>query len=294
VSDPARVAPLSGSGERESPAILARNTGIENSGQLAVSNFQFTYHEILPESSRYLYRVSSAAFEEHLAFISSLTTAPRISFDDGHRSNYENALPILERFGVKATFFLLAGHVGGNKDYLSWGQAREMSAAGHRVASHGWSHRMLTQCSAAELDHELTDSKREIENRLGVEVDSISAPGGRWDKGVTYACTRAGYRHFFHSNPWTPPLRGTDLTVEGRLMITCQMGSPELQRQMRLSPAQRSLLRAKYAVKDGIRQIIGERLYHRIWCRLANWNPEDGMEVQVNGPEVGKAGLKRS
>ena len=56
----------------------------------AGGDFHFTYHEILPDDSKYLYRVNSAAFEKHLAFISSLTAAPQISFDDGHYSNYEN------------------------------------------------------------------------------------------------------------------------------------------------------------------------------------------------------------
>jgi peptidoglycan/xylan/chitin deacetylase (PgdA/CDA1 family) len=279
VIEPCKAAPLAAKHDSRKPA---------------GGDFHFTYHEILPDDSKYLYRVNSAAFEKHLAFISSLTAAPQISFDDGHYSNYENAFPLLEKFGVKATFFLLAGNIGSNKDYLSWEQAREISAAGHRVASHGWSHQMLTLCDASELDEELRDSKKEIENRLGIEVDSISAPGGRWNKRVTDACFQAGYRHFYHSNPWMASREDLGSTVRGRFMVTFRMDADALAKQMELSATERLVLRTKYATKDFARQVLGERLYHQLWCRLANWNPEDGMEVQIGRAPGKKPGLERS
>jgi len=294
VSEPTKTAHLSSSEENMLPSIPSTNLHSQNIRELTAKLFHFTYHEILPGDAQYLYRVSTAALEEHLTFLSSLDSPPRISFDDGHRSNYEHAFPILERFGIKATFFLLAGHAGNNKDYLTWEQAREMSQAGHVVASHGWSHRMLTLCNSLELDQELADSKREIENRLGIAVDAISAPGGRWNKQVTDACVRAGYRHFFHSNPWEPSVEGANLSVQGRLMMTRGMGAPELRKQMDLSELQRSVLRAKYAGKERVRRLMGERLYHRIWTLLAKWNPEDGMEVLISEPIDKKKGLERS
>src|SRR4029077_2585173 len=159
-----------------------------------------TYHEILPEDSTYLYRVTCSTFESHLAYLSSAREnslargTPTVTFDDGHRSNYENSFPILERYGAKATFFVLAGQVGSNENYVSWEQAREMAGAGHRIASHGWSHRILTQCNPSDLVREVSDSKREIEGRLGIEVDSLSVPGGRWDFRVADACACAGYK----------------------------------------------------------------------------------------------------
>lgn len=248
----------------------------------------FTYHEILPEDSTYLYRVNSSAFENHLSFISSVRRdsltgiVPQITFDDGHRSNYENAFPILERFGLKATFFVLAGRVGTDAKYISWGRAREMDLAGHRVASHGWSHRMLTQCSLSELEHEIAQSKREIEDRLGVEVDSISAPGGRWDERVVDACGRAGYKHLFHSNPWAPDIHRRAVCLQGRHMVTGRMSSQHLQKLMQVGGVTRQYLRAKYATKESVRRILGDQFYHKIWCWMVNWNPAEGMELEVD------------
>jgi peptidoglycan/xylan/chitin deacetylase (PgdA/CDA1 family) len=248
-----------------------------------------TYHEILPENSTYIYRVTNSLFEKHLSFISSLRekssaqVVPQITLDDGHRSNYENAFPILERFDVKATFFVLAGCVGTNANYFRWEQARELASAGHRVASHGWSHRMLTQCSSPELDQEISQSKREIEDRLGVEVHSISAPGGRWDERVVDACTRAGYKYLFHSNPWVPVSPRIDIRLQGRHMVTGRMDSQYLRKLMQMSGVERRYLRARYAAKERVRLILGDQLYHKLWCWIANWSPGEGMELEVEG-----------
>jgi peptidoglycan/xylan/chitin deacetylase (PgdA/CDA1 family) len=248
------------------------------------------YHEISPAPSKYLYGVSHAQFEEHASLFApdaSGTTAgrssPGITFDDGHRSNFETAYPLLEQYGLRATFFVLAGCIGGSAEYLSWDQARRMAASGHRVQSHGWSHRLLTQCSPRELEEELSRSKQELEDRLGIGVDSFSTPGGRWNEPIVAAAAQAGYKFMFHSNPWTRPQNLNGVRIQGRLMVTSRMDGQALRKQMQTSEPLRMYLLTKYRAKERMRGLFGERLYHRLWCRLANWNPEDGMEVQVNG-----------
>jgi peptidoglycan/xylan/chitin deacetylase (PgdA/CDA1 family) len=249
-----------------------------------------TYHEILPSPSQYLYRVTSAQFQAHLSLLSlrilkavSPEHAPLITFDDGHRSNFEQAFPLLEQFGLKATFFVLAGCVGGTDKYISWNQARQIVAAGHRVESHGWSHRLLTQCSHDELEEELVRSKLELEDRLGAQVSAISAPGGRWDDRVVDACGRAGYKYLFHSNPWPPAETRKSIRVQGRHMVTGRMGPEELQKLLRVGGARQLYSRVKYGTKERVRTMLGDRLYHKFWCWLANWSPGEGVEVEIDG-----------
>jgi peptidoglycan/xylan/chitin deacetylase (PgdA/CDA1 family) len=267
----------------------------ETVGALVERPCIFTYHEIQPEDSAYLYRVTDATLENHVSVVSSIRrnsladAVPQITFDDGHRSNYEIAFPILSRFAVKATFFILAGRVGSNPQYVSWEQAREMASDGHCIGSHGWSHRMLTQCSSSELDRELSGAKREIEDRLGVEVDSISAPGGRWDERVVKACAVAGYKYFFHSNPWPSTSARNGILLQGRHMVTGQMDSQLLWKLMQIRGAKRQFLRARYAAKERFRLMLGDQLYHKLWCWLANWNPGEGVELEVNGHANGEA-----
>lgn len=243
------------------------------------------YHEIVPSASRYLYGVSAAQFEEHTALLASselpAKPAVEITFDDGHRSNFEVALPLLDRVGLSATFFVLAGCLGSSDQYMTWEHARELTAAGHSVQSHGWSHRLLTQCDDRELDDELVRSKQTLEDRLGIAVDSISAPGGRWDDRVAAACARAGYTHLFHSNPWASPRNLGGLSLQGRVMITEKMTANILRKQMQVGGARRAYLSSKYRLKDGVRSLLGDQRYHRLWCWLANFDSQDGLEVQV-------------
>ena len=251
----------------------------------------FTYHEILPSGSQYLYRVTQAQFREHLSLLASSAAQPNsggqsplVTFDDGHRSNFEQAFPLLEEFGLKATFFVLAGCVGRIDKYLSWDEARQMVACGHRMQSHGWSHRLLTQCGPRDLEQELTRSKHELEDHLGVEVAAISAPGGRWNDRVVEACARAGYKYLYHSNPWLPvSVRGA-IRLQGRHMVTRLTGPKELQRLMRPAGGLQLYFRFKYGAKERVRFMLGDRLYHKFWCWLANWSAEEGLELEVDTP----------
>lgn len=280
--------------ERDLPSDFADRGNPSAAGTSVERLCIFTYHEILPTDSTYLYRVTESVFRNHLSFISSVRkdtlagTVPQITFDDGHRSNYENAFPILERFGLKGTIFILAGRISSDANYISWEQAREMASAGHRIASHGWSHRLLTQCSSSELDREVFDSKQEIEDRLGFEVDSISAPGGRWDERVLDVCVRAGYKFFFHSNPWVPVSVRKGIRLQGRHMVMSRMDSPQLQYLIQMRGLERRYCRARYATKERVRLMLGDQLYHKLWCWVANWSPGEGMELEVDGNASGR------
>ena len=248
-----------------------------------------TYHEIRPSGSPYLYGVTQAQFEKHLSLLASPAPRPSsggqsalITFDDGHRSNFEQAFPLLEQSGLKAVFFVLAGCVGRIDKYLLWSQARQMVAAGHRVQSHGWSHRLLTQCSPNDLEQELTRSKHELEERLGVEVVAISAPGGRWNDRVVDACARAGYKYLYHSNPWVPVSSRRGIQLQGRHMVTRQMGPKELQRLLQPGEGRELYSRFRHGAKERVRAMLGDRLYHKFWCWLANWSPGEGLELEVD------------
>jgi peptidoglycan/xylan/chitin deacetylase (PgdA/CDA1 family) len=248
----------------------------------------WTYHEIFPTGSQYRYGVTQAQFREHLALLASATPqsserkSPLITFDDGHRSNFEQAFPLLEQFGLKATFFLVAGCVGNVDKYLLWDQAREMVAAGHRIESHGWAHRLLTQCNPRDLEQEVARSKSELEDRLGVEVTAISAPGGRWDDRVVEACARAGYKYLFHSNPWVPAKSRAGLHLQGRHMVTGRMGPGDMRKLAQVGGARRLYFRCRYGAKEQVRVLLGDRLYHKIWSWVANPNSEEGMELAVD------------
>jgi peptidoglycan/xylan/chitin deacetylase (PgdA/CDA1 family) len=117
-----------------------------------------------------------------------------ITFDDGFADNYHEGLPALVAAGHRATFFVtvepcLAGHPG----YMSLAQLREMVAAGMEIGSHTMTHARLTTLGPADLAREVGDSRRRLEDALGVAVTSFCYPYGNWNRTVIEAVRAAGY-----------------------------------------------------------------------------------------------------
>jgi peptidoglycan/xylan/chitin deacetylase (PgdA/CDA1 family) len=76
---------------------------------------------------------------------------------------------------------------------LRWNDLRALRASGHEIGSHSLSHPLLPQCSDAELERELVDSKLEIERAIGGAVTSFCYPNGDFDSRVLEAVEKAGY-----------------------------------------------------------------------------------------------------
>lgn len=131
-----------------------------------------------------------------------------LTFDDGYRDNYLNALPVLRALGFTATIFLVTDYVGTGRGppldlqaeladsvpLLSWVEVREMADLGFRFGSHTCSHPDLTRLGEAELRHELEASKAEIEDRTGLPVHYFCYPAGWVEERVLQAVEAAGYR----------------------------------------------------------------------------------------------------
>jgi peptidoglycan/xylan/chitin deacetylase (PgdA/CDA1 family) len=124
-----------------------------------------------------------------------------ITFDDGYRECVENAVPILERWGFKAVFFLVAGLMGETSRWLElqlplidWPSARRLERAGFVCASHTLSHPRLTSASADACRRELQASRARLEDELGHSVLDFAYPFGAFDARVRAAVAEAGYR----------------------------------------------------------------------------------------------------
>jgi peptidoglycan/xylan/chitin deacetylase (PgdA/CDA1 family) len=135
-----------------------------------------------------------------------------ICFDDGSLNNYEVAAPLLEQYGLRGWFFLIAGtlvpegpQIPGvpRKFCMSAAQARDLLARGHAIGSHTWSHQNLGSASPAMLAHEVQRSREVLEDILGAPVDSFCYPFGT-DNSYSpsaRAWVDSTYRFAFHSIP---------------------------------------------------------------------------------------------
>lgn len=115
-----------------------------------------------------------------------------LTFDDGYADNYQFAFPLLRRYGSKGTFYIATGFTGQN-DYMTWSNLREMVAGGMEIGDHTIAHVDLAKSSPAMRDRELTESKRALQDNLGVAIRALAYPGGAFNAEVTAAARKAGY-----------------------------------------------------------------------------------------------------
>jgi peptidoglycan/xylan/chitin deacetylase (PgdA/CDA1 family) len=132
-----------------------------------------------------------------------------LHFDDGWKSVMA-ALPILERYDFKAAFWIIAGKgIGG--DYLDWDDIVALSRNPRcEVYSHTmthpwdpnsnlvtWAQGKIPGKSIADVDWELRESKRVLEERLGRPVPYLAWPIGAYNDTLISAAVQAGYSALF-------------------------------------------------------------------------------------------------
>ena len=117
-----------------------------------------------------------------------------LTFDDGWKSQYQYAVPILEKYKFTATFFIVTSYVDGHYgEYVSWSDLKDLVKNNFDIESHTKSHMMLTKLDPKKLDIELTESKKTLEKKLGIKVIGIAYPNYLQNQAVRDATKLAGY-----------------------------------------------------------------------------------------------------
>lgn len=248
-------------------------------GVPAVQRMYLIYHQFASAAGPYSYSCATPLFKEHVRLAARLQSSadprffvPEITFDDGHASQYSSALPVLEQHGTRAIFFVIASWVGCQPQTMNWNQLRELHALGHQVQSHSLTHPMLTHCPDAELQKELSGSRRKIEDQLGAPVDAISIPNGRWNKRVLQACIEAGYKRVFTSDSWRKPQQHNGVCLCGRLNVPQSMTTARLENLLVRNGRSKLLHDMQSRSKHLLKQVAGDRLYHRLWQTVSGAN----------------------
>lgn len=117
-----------------------------------------------------------------------------LTFDDGFRSQVEEALPVLKRLGWPGVLYLevAALHTPGSGGISNAG-VRELLRAGWELGSHTMTHPDLPTIGAEQLHEEVVDSRRLLRRRFHVPVDAFCYPAGKYDDAVVAAVEQAGY-----------------------------------------------------------------------------------------------------
>jgi peptidoglycan/xylan/chitin deacetylase (PgdA/CDA1 family) len=104
-----------------------------------------------------------------------------ITFDDGWRTTYTNAFPVLEELGLRGNIAVNGDPIdGGWSGYMTLAQLRVLRDSGWSIVSHSLSHRDLTTLSTSELHRELRDSKAWLERHGFGPTDVFIVPFHSW------------------------------------------------------------------------------------------------------------------
>ena len=136
--------------------------------------------------------------------------AVSMTLDDGLRNQDEFAVPLLNKYGIKATFFIIPGLTPetneeaakkkpGDHGGMSWLRLKELAAQGHEIANHTWTHIPLTKIKDGQredmepvkLDAQIGKAYEAIKGRIGVAPFTFATPGN----GISDGVRAAGHRY---------------------------------------------------------------------------------------------------
>jgi peptidoglycan/xylan/chitin deacetylase (PgdA/CDA1 family) len=179
-----------------------------------------TYHDIIPrrDSKSLWFDCTVDEFREQIRFLrkrdASFITVEQlrlalktgrslpknavcITFADNYLGFYDYAWPILKSDRIPVAQFVHTDFVGSpvGRPKMSWKQLVELDRSGLvTIGSQTCSHPAdLTKLSDSQLKHELEDSKKTLERKLGHSINSIAYPNGKFDVRVANGAREANY-----------------------------------------------------------------------------------------------------
>jgi|GEM_PF-3365983 len=129
-----------------------------------------------------------------------------VTMDDSWLSQYTNALPIMDRYNIKGTFYTVTTYVADEyPDFMSLDQLKALKGDGHEIASHTVTHPDLTTLGSKKLNAELANSKAWLENNGLGPIYDFACPYGEYNSTTIaatkqyYISQRSGYDEGFNS-----------------------------------------------------------------------------------------------
>ena len=152
---------------------------------------------------------------------------------------------------------------------MDWRQIRALHAAGMEIGSHTLTHRPPSALDEKELRHELSESRRVLEDGLGAEVTSLSSPTGFFNPRMCKIAQEVGYRSLCIGRVGLAADCG-DPFLLSRVAVKRSMTENQFKQLLRLNRMTIRFLRSRQWTRDFARKIIGAHGYTRMRRVLMN------------------------
>ncbi len=121
--------------------------------------------------------------------------AVTLTFDNGWLSQYQNAIPKMNQYGFKGTFYIITHELSdyGYSHFVSKAQIQNMYAGGQEIGSHTQTHPFLTQLSYTQQQQEIQGSRQDLVALNVGPINSFAYPYGDYDATTTQIVKDAGY-----------------------------------------------------------------------------------------------------
>ncbi len=182
------------------PVLMYHSIGVESGNPIVMPPEQFDTEMKYIKDQGY----TTLTLDELYDYFENKVAVPDksivITLDDGYENNYTEAFPILKKYGLKATIFMVTSVIDVNPNCLTSAQLKEMDKAGIDIESHTATHPDLDTLSYAQQLAELKESKAVLEKLLGRPVKYVAYPTGKYNDDTLKAVQEAGYRMAFTTN----------------------------------------------------------------------------------------------
>lgn len=180
----------------------------------------FCYHSISKKSDKYsvdfhlfkkeiekILRYSKFIAIEDVIKTKVIGQSVVLTVDDGYE-DVMKILPITQKYKIPVTLFVLSNPKNANRyelshngKFLNTKQIKYLMSKGWSIGGHSATHANLNKLTAREIEKEIIESKKVLEQKLGVRINYFSYPKGVCDKKIIQAVKKAGYKAAFSVAP---------------------------------------------------------------------------------------------
>jgi peptidoglycan/xylan/chitin deacetylase (PgdA/CDA1 family) len=215
------------------------------------------YHKVSKKKAE-RFRMPMERFEEQLKYLQSngfqtITvsellkgTVPDnaviITFDDVGLTFYERVYPLLKKYNMKATAFVIVGDLRSDGKGFTWKILKEMGESGLvDVESHTMNHLNMEKCSAKVMERELMMSKNLLQAVLGKRIDFVAWPFGACTPEAVKIAGKLGYMGLVGIDDYLTRKSEIDLSNIGRIEVNGKWDDTKFQRKMGVFKEKRNL-----------------------------------------------------